>query len=218
MVDSSYPTRTRVLLERYLAGDRESESRLFDRHRSELLARARRASWMPGIVRHTTPEDLVQETFVRALSSGMLRRFEDRGAGSLGRALEKVLGNVAVDVSRRHGSLKRGSGRFGLSLDADAGPDSELAREVPDLASAGTTPTAAARGRELVDLCRELLPPREWEVWYASEVERLDSVEVAARVQASPAAVRGVLHRARKRVLGELVRRESVRPAEPGGA
>lgn len=206
MLDDLHPTRTSLLLERYLSGDRESERRLFGRHREVLLTRARSAHWMSGVSRVATPEDLVQETFLRALSAGMLRRFEDRGSGSLARALEKVLGNVVVDVYRRHGTLKRGSHLRTLSLDLS--PETDFEDSPPALASADTTPTSSARGRELLDLCRNLLSPRQWEVWCQCEVHHVDAPTVAARLGTTDAAVRGLLLRARRRILRELVRRE----------
>ena len=195
------PTLTRELLERYLSGDRESEARLFEGHRDDLVRRVRSASWMSGLRGLVTPEDLVQEVFVRALSSGMLRDFEDRGRGSLARALAKVLDDVAVDTYRRHGTLKRGGGVPGLQARDEAAEEGEVAASSP---ARDATPTSNAREKEILELCRDVLEPREWQVWQLSEVEGLDSRAVAERLGATPAAVRGVLHRARKRILRRM--------------
>jgi len=203
--DTPASTVTAELLDQYLAGDRESERLLFERHRAELIDRARSARWMRGLHRYTTPEDLVGEVFVRALSSGLLRHFESRGSGSLGGALAKVLGDVAVDAYRRHGATKRGAGLRAFSLE-EHGTEARMTgdRRLPGEA---TTPTSSARQHELLELCRAVLPAREWEVWWMCEVEGRDSPSVAATLGVSDSAVRGTLHRARKRILREMSRR-----------
>jgi RNA polymerase sigma factor (sigma-70 family) len=195
---------TSALLEQYLAGDRESERRLFERHRADLVSRSRSASWMAGLRRYATPEDLVQEVFVRALSSGLLRRLEHRGSGSLRAALAKILDDVAVDTYRRHGALKRGAHLRTVPLEGGVATGTEGAVE---LAAEDTTPTSTAREREILELCRALLPPREWDVWWLCEVRRQSSAAVAERTGTTDAAVRGILHRARKRILRELAAR-----------
>ena len=47
------------------------------------------------------PEDLVQEVYCRALSSGVLERFEDVRRGRLGALLASILHNTIVDTVRR---------------------------------------------------------------------------------------------------------------------
>ncbi len=196
-------TTTRTLIEKYLSGDRESERQLFEAHRSELVARVGSSQWMSGLSAHVTPEDLVDEVFLRALSSGFLRHFEDRGRGSLTRALAAILDDVAVDTYRRLGASKRGGRVVARSYDRQDEVQDTRQGTVA-LPSREVTPTSNARARELLKLCQELLEPREWEVWRLCELEGLDSPAVAERLNTSDAAVRGVLHRARKRILRAL--------------
>ena len=59
------PTLTRELLERYLSGDGESEYRLFESHRAELMSRVASAHWMGGLRKHVAAEDLVHEVVER---------------------------------------------------------------------------------------------------------------------------------------------------------
>ncbi len=200
--DTPASTVTGELLEQFLAGDRESERLLFERHRAALVERAQGAKWIVGLHKHTTPEDLVQEVFVRALSSGLLLRFENRGRGALVAALSKVLGDVAVDAYRRHGAAKRGSELQALSLDflSQHGED----RVSHGIAATDTTPTSSARHREMLDRCRAILGAAEWEVWRLCEIEGLGSPAVATRLGTTDSSVRGTLHRARKRILREL--------------
>lgn len=155
---------------------------------------------MPGLQKFVAPEDLAQEVFVRALSSGLLRDFQDRGRGSLLAALACVLDGVAVDTYRRHGALKRGGGAVLGSYDRL--PEEGDTRSTAGLpASPDTTPTSSARERELVELVHEWLEPREWETWRLCEREGLDSRAAAERLGTTESAVRGVMHRARKRIL-----------------
>jgi len=195
--------RTRDLLEGYLGGNREDERELFELHRQKLLERVRREHWMAGLARYLTPEDLVGEVFVRALGSGALRDLDDRGRGSLARLLFKMLDDAAVDTYRRHGAEKRGGGRLPDSYDvSDEGAATGQRR--PQVASPDTTPTQKVRAGELLERCRGVLDDREWEVWHLSEVESCDSLEIAQRVGSTDSAVRGVLHRARHKLLMRL--------------
>ena len=93
------PPPTREQLAAWLSGDAEAARGLFARHRDELLARAQTHRLMRPLRRHVTPEDVVDEVFLRALSSGLLTRFEDRGKGSLMGALYTVLDRVLADAA-----------------------------------------------------------------------------------------------------------------------
>jgi RNA polymerase sigma factor (sigma-70 family) len=195
-------TRTSDQLARYLTGDRDVEQKLFDAQRDGLLKRTSGSAWMAGLSAHFTPEDLVDEVFLRVLRSGFLRSFDDARPGALADALGAILDGVAVDSYRRIQALKRGGGR--------AVPHYDEHRETggtglqPMVPSREPTPTSNARASEVLDLCQALLGPREWEVWRLIEQEGLDSTEVARRLETTDAAVRGIFRRARLRVLRAL--------------
>lgn len=199
--DRSPPTLTRELLARYLAGDRDAECKLFERYREALVAKARAARQMKAIEREVQPDDVVQEVLWRVLSSGMLRNFEDRGRGSLEAALTTILERTLVDMGRRFGARKRGGDRVKSSLD-EARADRRLA--LNGLASSETTPTNNARTNELRDLCQRVLEPREREAWELVELKGFDSQHAATLLGTSAAAVRGLLLRARAKLIRAL--------------
>lgn len=192
---------TRDLLPRYLAGDEAAGRSLFERHRGALLHRARCHRLLGALKGELSAEDVVHETLARALSGGFLDRFEDRGPGSLLGALGRILDHVLVDECRRRGAAKRGANALAYSIDGDEGSRHTMHA---DLASPDPTPTSQARAHELVDLCRQLLAGREAEVWQLVEIEELSPADVARRLGSTPAAVRGVLFRARAKLLKAL--------------
>lgn len=195
------PTLTKELLAAYLGGDRDAEIRLFARAHGALIQRARRHPHMRAVSHTCMPEDVVQEVFRRALASGLLRSFEDRGRGSLDSLLEKVLDNTLVDIARREGSLKRGGARPPVALEPQGARD-----DVRQLAADETTPTSAARSRELLEWARSQLEPREFELWRAVELDGRTSVELAAAVNSTPSAVRGVVFRAQRKLISAMER------------
>jgi RNA polymerase sigma factor (sigma-70 family) len=197
--DDAQPTLTKELLARYLAGDFAAEERLFSRFRTALLERARRHPRLRPLARDCTAEDVVQEVFRRALASGMLRDFEDRGRGSLEAVLTRVLENTLVDFGRRASARKRG----GTHERVDA-LETGLAPGLDRLPAEDTTPTSRARSNELVELAGRVLEPRELEAWRPVEIEGLDAADVAHRMESTPAAIRGLVYRARAKLMRAL--------------
>lgn len=197
-------TRTQDRLARYLTGDREAERRLFESQRAELVRRAAGSPWMPGLAAHVTPEDLVDEVFLLVLRKGLLRTFQDPRPGALANLLGTVLDGVAIDALRRVGAQKRGGGAALRSL--EPGEAADTAGEGLPVSSREPTPTSDARASELVELCRKLLEPREWEVWRLMEQEGFDSLEVARLLGTTDSAVRGILRRARLHILRALAK------------
>jgi RNA polymerase sigma factor (sigma-70 family) len=199
--DDSRPTLTKQLLARYLAGDFAAEERLFARFRATLLERARRHPRMRPIARAHEPDDVVNEVFGRALASGMLRQFEDRGHGSLEAALGKVLDNTLVDLARRMNAEKRGGTISRVEPGQVRAPTS-----LEHVAADDTTPTSRARSRELLELARQQLDAREFEIWSRIELDGATSVELGERLCLSSSAVRGILFRAQRKLLEALDR------------
>jgi RNA polymerase sigma factor (sigma-70 family) len=198
------PTLTKELLALYLRGDTSAERRLFERSRSALVERARRHPRMRAAARTCSPEDVVQEVFRRALVSGMLRSFEDRGRGSLDAALTKVLDNTLVDIARREGSLKRGGAQPAVALEAQ-----DATRAFRQVAGDETTPTNQASSRDLLEWVRTHLEPREFEIWKAVDVEKRSSAEVAQAIGSTSSAVRGVVFRAQRKLITAMERSNS---------
>lgn len=194
-------TVTRDLLERYLAGDRESERRLFERHRELLVTRARGHRAMAPLRYQCTAEDAVDEVFLRALSSGALSRFEDRGRGSLQSLLTTILDRTLVDIARRAAARKRDANVSGCIGDLQGERGHSVLEEA---VARDPTPTGEVRANELLDLCRSLLDEREWRAWELVEHLGLSSVEAADRLGTTSAAVRGLLLRSRKKLIQTL--------------
>ncbi len=195
--DDGGPPPTREQLAAWLAGDAEAARALFARHRAELLERAQAHRLTRRLRDHVTPEDMVDEVFLRALSSGLLHRFEDRGQGSLMGALYTVLDRTLKDAARRHlGTEKRGQDAAHVSLD-----DASLRAAARALASSDPTPTSRVRANDLLDVCRAALPPREWDVWRRRHVEGLDFATIATQLGITEAAARSLVHRARERIV-----------------
>lgn len=192
---------TRELLERYLRGDAEAERALFASQRGALSQRAAQHLKQPGLARVASADDLIDEVFLRALGSGLLTKFQDRGRGSLARTLADVLDKVVVDTWRRHGAAKRGAHLLRGGSDALAAEPE--ARRQP-LLGGGDTPTAQARAAELLCLCRDHLTAREWQVWRRSVVLGRTSSEIARELDSSDAAIRAVLMRARVRLVAAV--------------
>lgn len=197
-------TLTGELLASYFAGNRESERRLFEQECGDLLKRARSHRLARSLRRHASPEELVNEVFLRVLGSGKLLEFIDCETGSLRRYLSGKLDDVCRDMCRRVGAEKRGGGREPASIHQDN--DGESRPEFM-LTSGGATPTSDAREKELSELVRGLLGTRDWEIWRRCELEGESSVEIAREIGGTDASVRGVLHRARQKVVLALADR-----------
>jgi RNA polymerase sigma-70 factor (ECF subfamily) len=123
------------LVRRWRAGDEEAAGALYGRHAGRLRALARRHI-RGGVRRKVGESDLVQDVCVAAF--GALERFEDRGPGSFGHWLDRILANKAGDQVKRYvhaskRSVRReDSGVLDQSATApartDPGPSSHAAR------------------------------------------------------------------------------------------
>ena len=108
-------TRTQDLLQRAKSGDADVFAELFESLRPQLL-RIIHGKLSPTIRQRVDPEDVLQDTFVRASHS--VERFAWRGNGSFHRWIESIVTHVVLDVVRRQ---RR---RADLQLDDDTvGPD-----------------------------------------------------------------------------------------------
>lgn len=205
MDDARGETATRDQIAGYLRGDQSAERALFDRHRRVLEAVARRHRAMPFLEHHVAVEDLANETFARALISGFFTTFEDRGPGSLRNGLVTILECVINDWCRRLGAGKRFIDTHARTLGT---PPESAGRSSAHKFSASPppSPTSEARASELLEMCRKALTPREWAVWTLSQGNGLESPEIAAALQTSSSAIRGLLRRARMRVSEALCR------------
>ena len=124
------------------------------------------------------PEDLLQDTYVRALHS--LERFEWQGEGSFGRWLQSIASHVTADTVRKQGR------RSVLHLDWE-------------VRGSGPSPSRVlARGERRVRLeeAMESLSPEHRTVLELARMERLSIAEIAERMGRSDSAVKNLLLRA----------------------
>jgi DNA-directed RNA polymerase specialized sigma24 family protein len=172
----------------------------------------RRARWHPltSVVSEVhTPEDVVQDVLARALKADLFARYEDRGPGTLGALLGVVLTHTLEDHARRLGALKHGAGEQPASLDASG--DDTPRRE--RLAAPRPSPSAEVRAKDLLERSRQLLAPHEWDLWRLVEVDGLRPEDIAGLTGRTAASVRGVLFRARLKLMAGL---RDLAPGEDG--
>lgn len=117
MPDPADPT-DEELTRRVLAGDGDAAGLLFDRHAASLRASVR--GRLPSALRGKVGEsDVVQEAWLAAYMS--LAKFEDRGDGSFGAWLRRILERKLVDEVRRHAGAAMRDARREERLATDAG-------------------------------------------------------------------------------------------------
>jgi len=154
-----------------------------------------------GVVGRThTPEDVVQDVLARALKADLFARYEDRGPGTLGALLGVVLTHTLEDLARSLGALKHGAGEPPVSLDASEDDGAQHER----LVAPAPSPSAEVRAKDVLERSRQLLEPHEWDLWRLVEVDGLRPGDIAELTGRSPAAVRGVLFRARVKLMAGL--------------
>jgi RNA polymerase sigma-70 factor (ECF subfamily) len=184
------PTSTFGLIELARAGDQGAFERLFRKYERRLAALVQ-VRLGPELRAEVEPDDILQETFVRAF--GALARFTYRGPGSFWGWLASVARSVLADTARYRGRERRAGERVPL------GPG----HEPVDTA----TPSRMLRHREAVgELMAKLdaLPADDREVIVLAKIEGLTTAEMAERLGKTREQVALLLHRALKRFRGRV--------------
>jgi RNA polymerase sigma-70 factor (ECF subfamily) len=169
------------LVEQARRGDQRAFEELFAQSRERLLAMIG-GRLSPAVRKHAEPEDVLQDTFIRALHS--IERFSWHGAGSFRRWLESIATHILLDVVRRHGR------RRVLQLDRDVSGEEEA-------------PSKGLRRRERFERLRdslETLRPDHQTVLKLSRLEGLPIKEIATRMGRSESAVKNLLLRATRQL------------------
>ncbi len=174
-------TRAEHLVERARSGDLQAFAELFEPLRPRLLASIR-TRLSPAIRQRVDPEDVLQDTYVRALHS--LSRFEWRGEDSFGRWLEAIASHVALDVVRREGRR----------------PALRLEREPPGDGAAPSRGLRRQERRERLMKALRTLSPDHQTVLELSRMEGLSIREIADRMDRSESAVKNLLLRATRKL------------------
>ncbi|HEX5051941.1 MAG TPA: sigma-70 family RNA polymerase sigma factor [Planctomycetota bacterium] len=195
---SSNDNPTRIPFERWRNGDDEAFAALHTRFTPLLRARIRRHRAWPLLANHFEADDVLQEIWARAVPAAK-SSFCHNGEGSLLAFLSRVADREVIDLARRHRAQKRGrGGPASLATGFDAPDATRPGRPAP------TTPTGHARLSELRAMARTLLSDREHEAWDLVEIQQYSAEEAAIALQCSASAVRGLLLRARAKLVACL--------------
>ncbi|MBX3465195.1 MAG: sigma-70 family RNA polymerase sigma factor [Planctomycetes bacterium] len=191
------PPPTRAYLDAWKAGNEQSFAGLQGRFTPLLRRRIRRHPSWPALKDHWQVDDALQQLWTNALPA-LRTKFQHNGPGSLEAYLGRICDDTVTSLVRSHLAQKRGrGGPRPLPTDFDA------AAPKPG-AAAPVSPTSEARASEFAQLARAVLTDREHEAWELVELQGFTSEEAAVALDASAAAVRGLLLRARARLIARL--------------
>ncbi len=169
------------LVQRAQEGNTDAFGELFRLFRDHLLATIRTRTG-EALATAVDPEDILQDTYVRAL--GSISRFEWRGEGSTVRWLQGIASHLLLDAARRRARNKQ------LQIDRD--PESD-------------DPSASRDGRrkerfERLERAFQDLKPEYRKVLRLARIEGLQIGEIAARTGKSVSAISNLLLRATKQL------------------
>jgi RNA polymerase sigma-70 factor (ECF subfamily) len=185
-----------TLLAMARGGDGQAFQALFDRYARRV--RAAIARRLPAAVRRKISiSDVVQEA--RIVAMRQLRDFEDRGAGSFGAWLRKIVEVKTHEAIRRY----RGPAKRDVAREVDDGSTSR-ARNLP---ARGPSPSEALMSREEQAAARRALAalPEDYrEILYLTRDQGLTIREAAERMGRSLEAAKKLSARALAR-FGELL-------------
>ncbi len=171
----------RELVERARQGDADAFGALFGRFRDQLMATIRSRTG-EALATAVDPEDILQDTYVRAL--GSISRFEWRGEGSMVRWLQGIASHLILDAARRRTRKKH------LQIDRD--PESD-----------DPSPSRDARREERFERFErafEDLKPEYREVLHLARIEGLQIRDIAERMGKTVSSVNNLLLRATRQL------------------
>ncbi len=194
---------TRRLFARFRDGDQDSARRLFESLSADLERYVVKSWRWRSLRRQVDSQEVVSEVLRRALSGPLAGNlWRDPRRGSMLRLLRKIARDVLVDWNRYRLAACRDLPRVEFPDAAAEWEGGSASQPV----SPFTSPTARARGDELLELCAEVLNEDEWRAFRAVHVEGHSSEETAEQLDRSPAAVRSLIHRARTKLAARLAR------------
>ena len=163
------------------AGDRTAFDALVQETRDLLRSTIERRVG-PLLRQRLNPEDVLQETYLRAFQS--IERIEWRGHAAFARWLAAIAENLILDAARRRRHY----------------PELALERDVPD---SDTAPSAHLRRKERFDRLKDSLAglsEDHRQVIVLARIEGLSTEEIAHRMNRSTSAVRNLLSRAMRQL------------------
>lgn len=191
--------RTVMHLDRWRAGDPAAFDTLYRRFGPLLRSRVTRSRVWALLQGRMQPEDVTQEIWARAIPAAQTG-FVDAGPGSFLGFLGKIADRTMIDLARRLCAQRRGGGAEAAGLQTDW--ENHVLRKPgnPDQ----PTPTNLARASELAQLAKEVLPADLHSAWHLVEVEGFTAEEAGLGLRRTASAVRGLLLRARARLMAQL--------------
>ena len=188
------PSVTDVQVARWQAGDDSAFGILFERFAPLIALRVRRARTWALLRDRLQAEDVVQEAWLRVVP-GARRSFTPGGEGSFLAFVSKVTDNTMIDLVRKRNAAKRGDGRPEVPL--TTGEEIEIRSGVGEF----ETPTSSARCTELQEIAARELGERELLAWNLVEMQTYTADEAGLAMDVTGAAVRGLLLRARAKLV-----------------
>jgi len=195
-------TASLELVARAQAGDADAKERLFARYYPRVF-RVVRARMGVGLRALEAPEDIVQNTFLAALSA--LERFEAREDAALIDWFARLTENQLRDAAKYHGALKRG---------ARTAPPEPPAR-APEPVSNEPSPLERlthAEQTRLFDECISELPADEREALILRDHADASWALIAERLARPSEGAARELHRRAQVRLMELFRKRTSAP------
>lgn len=192
------PGETTIIVRRVQSGEDGAKEDLYSRLREPLLRRIRTHRHFKRLSRRMTEEDLLNDVIERCESARSFDTFEATERGCVRRFLDKVVHSTLVDAVRRQLSGKRGGGW------SEFGGTDEAWDPIRSIPATDTTPTSAARYRELVAQVRRTLNSREWDAWKRRRIDGLEVEEIASRDGTTRKAIWSLIHRADGKIYAAL--------------
>lgn len=194
---------TDIHVTRWQAGDAAAFRALHDRFAPLLKTRVRRSRICPMLAGQYRVEDVVQEIWTRVIPS-VKKAFTPSGPGSFYAFLGRLADRTLMDLARLQRAAKRGQGKGDQPLSMNGECSVSLKPGLP----AVETPTSRARCSELENMARNELNDREFQAWDLVEMQGYSPDEAGLAMRCSGSAVRGLLLRARTRLISRFGRME----------
>jgi RNA polymerase sigma factor (sigma-70 family) len=141
-------------------------------------------------------EDIVQDAWLKVVP-GAQQTFTPGGKGSFLAFVSRVVDNTMIDHVRKLNAAKRGEGKPETPLVPGAEPEGVVESGVCGFES----PTSSARRTELQEIAQRELSERELLAWTLVEMQSYTAGEAGLAMDVTGAAVRGLLLRARAKLI-----------------
>lgn len=202
----SHTQTDEALLKASQAGDRSAMGELLMRH-ADALARRLAPRVPPSLERTTSVDDILQQTYADAYRD--VATFEPRHSGSFFAWLQTIAENRLRNAIKAAGRKKRGGGR--RQFDPPPGALNSVRDLLGQVAGGVETASVHLRRQETLhalNIAIAELPEDYRDVIHLRYIEGRSIEETAAAMNRTPAAVRALTDRAKKR-LQEMIARIS---------